>query len=238
VISEKLMKSAPVVAILILIAVAVSIFLLDKPDSIPATQATPQVTTTQVTTTDEVTSARSVVSSAPANVVSGQSATAQSTTAMVDEKDDVNSSVTAAPMLSNLLAGLEKKVADDPTNIGSKMLLAQTYAEVGEVSRGLVILREMLTKEPDNQKMRMVYATVLGKSDNPAELNEALKLLNTLDQSEDPAQKGSVLLQKGRVYLRMGEPESAKKEWTQALVHLPEGNGYRKQVELELSRLN
>jgi predicted negative regulator of RcsB-dependent stress response len=117
------------------------------------------------------------------------------------------------------------------------MLLAQTYAEVGEVEKGLQLLRELKAKEPENLKIDLVLASVLGKSNNPAELNEALKLLAMIEQ-KDESKIGPILLQRGRLYIKMGEKESARKEWEQALTRLPEGSGYRKQAELELARLN
>ncbi len=251
---EKISKNAPMIAISILIVVTVVVFLSDQP-----TSATNQVTSTQVPSGKKATP-KSAASSDSANLESASGLATNSTTTSVNETNRVadellaekrlldnlvektaeeenESSSASAPTLSDLLAGLEKKVAAAPTDLGMKMLLAQTYAEVGEVSRGLEVLREIKKIEPENQQISLVYATVLGKSSNPAELNEALELLNTLEKS-NPARKGSVLLQRGRVYLRMGETESAKKEWMQALTQLSEGNGYRKQVELELSRLN
>ena len=42
-----------------------------------------------------------------------------------------------APMLVNLVGGLEAKVAADPGNIGNQILLAQTYAEVGRIPDGV-----------------------------------------------------------------------------------------------------
>lgn len=254
---EKILKNAPMIAISILIVVTVVVFLSDQP-----TSATNRITSTQVTS-DRATPTKSATPNDPANLQSASGPAANSTTnstssvnktnrvtdELIAEKRLVDNSLektageesksnsASAPILSDLLAGLEKKVAAAPTDLGIKMLLAQTYAEVGEVSRGLKMLREIKKIEPENQKISLVYATVLSKSSNPAELNEALELLNTLEKS-NPAQKGSVLLQRGRVYLRMGETESAKKEWMQALAQLPEDSGYWKQVELELSRLN
>jgi len=245
-------KNSPFIAVSILVVVTLVIFISEQPTPTSSDRST-------AAQNSSVNSAKTTTASARVAIPGNNNASASalpetsaitSTTAS-SEDSTMAASTTAAgsastsaadaskpvPMLANLLTGLEKKVAADPQNMGLKMLLAQTYAEVGEVSRGLEILREMNKSDPDNKKVSLVYATVLGKSNNPAELNEAMALLNELEKS-NPEQKGPVLLQRGRIYLRMGEAESAKKQWQQVVTELPEASGYRKQAELELSKLN
>jgi len=247
-------KNTPLIAISILVVVTLVIFISEQPtpissDKSTATQNSPASDAQTTTASTRVaipgnnnasTSAlptTSAITSTPASTPATVVSTMSSTVAAGSESASAADAPKPVPMLANLLAGLEKKVAADPQNMGLKMLLAQTYAEVGEISRGLGILREMNKSDPDNKKVSLVYATVLGKSNNPAELNEAMGLLNDLEKS-NPEQKGTVLLQRGRIYLRMGETESAKKQWQQVVTELPETSGYRKQAELELSKLN
>lgn len=229
-----LLKNAPLIAIALLVVITALIFSTDdtvikKPGNMQAGSS----------------SAEGGRQSAPVNIPPVQSASTQQqagnqvqgqTQGQTQEQD--KPSATAAPMLANLIKGLEKKVAADPANAGNKMLLAQTYAEIGELEKGLNILKEVQSADPNNIKVKIVMASVLGKSNNPAELQQAMQILNDIQGADDPNIAGSVLLQRGRLYIKMGETESAKKEWNQALTTLPESSGYRKQVEIELARLN
>lgn len=232
---EKITKTAPLIAVAILVVVAIVIFLSDQDRANKEIASTGNQTSV---TTGSTSPPQAVGSAAPQQQAAGNSAipSAEQTENTANAKDNKAGAV-SAPMLGNLIAGLEKKVAADPDNTGTRMLLAQTYAEVGEVEKGLQLLRELKAKEPENLKIDLVLASVLGKSNNPAELNEALKLLAMIEQ-KDESKIGPILLQRGRLYIKMGEKESARKEWEQALTRLPEGSGYRKQAELELARLN
>lgn len=233
---EKITKTAPLIAVAILVVVAIVIFLSDQDRAnkeIASTGNQTSVTTGSTSPPQAVGSAAPQQQQAAGNSATPSAEQAENTANAKDNK----AGAVSAPMLGNLIAGLEKKVAADPDNTGTRMLLAQTYAEVGEVEKGLQLLRELKAKEPENLKIDLVLASVLGKSNNPAELNEALKLLAMIEQ-KDESKIGPILLQRGRLYIKMGEKESARKEWEQALTRLPEGSGYRKQAELELARLN
>lgn len=240
--SERITNNAPLFAVMILVILTVIVFVTDDSGR-SANQQSEQIrsTNTQANSSQVNEPSRQMAgSTAPQQPVLQQQVASGNAPAPSNEETEETkrkAGAIAAPMLANLIIGLEKKVAADPENVGSKMLLAQSYAEVGELSRGLDILRELEKKEPDNIKIHLVLASVLGKSDNPAELNEALALLNSIEQ-KDESKIGSILLQRGRLYIKMGEKETARQEWNQALNKLPEGNGYRKQVEKELARLD
>ncbi len=237
--SERIIKIAPLFAVAILVVVVIAIFLSDQAGqkrgnaNVASSGNQTSVNTESASRSQAVDSEAMMTSSQQQAAVNSAATSAEQTTNAKDNK----AGAVSAPMLSNLIAGLEKKVASDPDNTGTKMLLAQTYAEVGEVDKGLKILRELKAKEPESLKIDLVLASVLGKSNNPAELNEALKLLVVVEQ-RDESKIGPVLLQRGRLYMKMGETESARKEWKQAVTRLPEGSGYRKQAEIELARLN
>jgi len=240
---EKITKTAPLFAVAILVVVVIAIFLSDQADQ---DRGNAKVASTGNQSSVNTGSSQSQAVGSETTIASPQIASPQqgsavnspaTSTEQAANANDKKPGAVSAPMLSNLIAGLEKKVAADPDNTGTRMLLAQTYAEVGEVEKGLQILRDLKAKEPENLKIDLVLASVLGKSNNPAELNEALKLLVVVEQ-RDESQIGPVLLQRGRLYMKMGETESAREEWKQAITRLPEGSGYRKQAEIELARLN
>ena len=225
VIKHNILKNAPLIAVILLLLMTVIIFLVD--DSVE-----------QKTATVTARPANTQVASRPAPQVPSPPASmsTDSDTANNVAEEAEKPSASAAPMLANLIQGLEKKVAADPSNTGSKMLLAQTYAEIGEIARGISLLDEIAQAEPKNIKISLVLASVLGKSDNPADLKRGMTLLDSIDDST-PDIAGSVFLQRGRLYRQMGENDSARAQWEQALKALPAASGYRKQVEIELARL-
>jgi len=142
----------------------------------------------------------------------------------------------AAPMLEGLVGGLEAKVKADPTNINNRLLLAQTYAELGRFDDSVKMLREMQTTNGDDSRVKLVAAMVLGKSENPEHLNEALKLLGDVEAKE-PGQKGQAILHKGRVLKKMGNPDQAKSTWQEGMAQLPESDPLRKEIEKELANI-
>ena len=228
---NNIFKNAPLVAVTVLIVVTVMLFVTD--DSVKKNPVQNQAAS--VPQPGNTSAGNSQANSSPANTA--QQAPAQP--AASSPGGDDKPKAAAAPMLANLIMGLEKKVAADPANSGNKMLLAQTYAEIGEIEKGVNMLREIQAAEPDNIKLRIVLASVLGKSNNPAELKQAMELLDSVgDGAGDANIAGSVLLQRGRLYIKMGETETARKQWNEALKTLPAASGYRKQVEIELARLN
>ena len=83
-----------------------------------------------------------------------------------------------ASSLNSLVAGLEKKVAANPENIDQQLLLAQTYNELDERAKSLILLRTLNKKAPNNSRVKITFATVLMKSTNNAELKEALKIFD------------------------------------------------------------
>jgi cytochrome c-type biogenesis protein CcmH/NrfG len=85
---------------------------------------------------------------------------------------------TAAKSLGSLVEGLEKKVAATPENIDQQLLLAQTYNELDSREKSLVLLRKLNKQEPKNPQVKITLATVLMKSSDKQELNEALRVFD------------------------------------------------------------
>ena len=77
--------------------------------------------------------------------------------------------------LGNLVTGLEKKVAINPENIEQRLLLAQTYNELGGREKSLKLLRALSNQFPKNPQIKTTLATVLMKSSDKQELKEASK---------------------------------------------------------------
>jgi cytochrome c-type biogenesis protein CcmH/NrfG len=84
----------------------------------------------------------------------------------------------AAKSLGSLVEGLEKKVAANPENIDQQLLLAQTYNELDSREKSLVLLRKLNKQEPKNPQVKITLATVLMKSSDKQELNEALRMFD------------------------------------------------------------
>lgn len=139
-----------------------------------------------------------------------------------------------APMLESLVAGLEAKVKADPGNTDNQLLLAQTYAELGRQEDALNLIKQVRGAAEGNARVRLVSAMVLMKSGDPASLNEALSLLQGLEELPG-AQVGQVILQRGKIQSKLGNAEQATKTWRDGLARLPEGDPVRKELEKALS---
>jgi cytochrome c-type biogenesis protein CcmH/NrfG len=85
---------------------------------------------------------------------------------------------TAAKSLGSLVAGLEKKVAENPENIDQQLLLAQTYNELDSRVKSLALLRELNKKAPKNPQVKITLATVLMKGTDKQELKESIQLFD------------------------------------------------------------
>lgn len=85
---------------------------------------------------------------------------------------------TAAKSLGSLVEGLEMKVAANPENVDQQLLLAQTYNELDSREKSLALLRKLNKQEPKNPQVKITLATVLMKSADKQELNEALRMFD------------------------------------------------------------
>jgi cytochrome c-type biogenesis protein CcmH/NrfG len=83
-----------------------------------------------------------------------------------------------ANSLSSLVAGLEKKVAENPENLDQQLLLAQTYNELDHRSKSLDLLHALNRKAAKNSQVKITLASVLMKGADPEELKEALRVFD------------------------------------------------------------
>lgn len=91
------------------------------------------------------------------------------------EQENSGKGEPVAKSLSDLLAGLEQKVAADPSNIDQQLLLAQTYNELDKREQGLKLLHQLNDKYPKDPQVKIILATVLMKGTEKKELQESMK---------------------------------------------------------------
>jgi cytochrome c-type biogenesis protein CcmH/NrfG len=92
------------------------------------------------------------------------------------QESTASSQEPTAMSLGGLVEGLEKKVAANPENIDQQLLLAQTYSELDERAKSIKLLRSLNKQAPKNAQVKITFATILMKSENKQELQEASQL--------------------------------------------------------------
>lgn len=142
-----------------------------------------------------------------------------------------------APDLGSLLGRLEDKVKTDPTNIGNRLLLAQTYNELGLGDKALTEVRAALVQAPDHARAQLVLASILSARQNDKDLNEAKALLDGLKLNAKTKQY-MVAMYLGDVFIRLGDHDAALKSWKQALETMPLTDNRRAQIEKRITDLN
>ncbi len=100
----------------------------------------------------------------------------------------------------------------NPDDIETKMLLADLYSMNGSNDLAVSQYKEILAKESENQRVRMVYATVLARI---GALDEAMEQLNILTDREPDMFFAHYY--KGRIFQTMKNYDMAEKEYLLAL---------------------
>jgi len=142
-----------------------------------------------------------------------------------------------APDLSSLLGRMEDKVQAEPNNISNRLLLAQTYNELGLLDKALAEARSAAKQFPDHSRAKLVLASILSKRKNEAELNEAVGVLKGLRGNSEVKQY-LVEMYLGDSWIRMGEHQSAKDSWKLALEGMPVSDNRRARIEKSIADLN
>lgn len=142
-----------------------------------------------------------------------------------------------APDLSSLLGRLEDKVKSDPANIGNRLLLAQTYNELGLGDKALSEVRAALVQAPDHARAQLVLASILSARQNEADLNEAKALLAALKHNAKIKQY-LVAMYLGDASIRLGDHDGALKNWKQALETMPPSDNRRAQIEKRIADMS
>jgi cytochrome c-type biogenesis protein CcmH/NrfG len=124
------------------------------------------------------------------------------------------------------VAGLEKKVAANPGNIEQQLLLARTYQELGERSKGLKLLRSLHQHNDKNMEVSVTLATLLMAGSDPQELQEAYQLLEDAAQQK-PELAPMARLYQGDIQVKLGDTAQALKIWKSHLAKMPAGDEQR-----------
>lgn len=141
-----------------------------------------------------------------------------------------------APGLGDLLPRLEAKVAANPGDIDGRILLAQTYNELGQRAKGLESMRKLRQEFPLNDRVSFALGALLMKSDAKPDLQEALKLLEVSAASKQAAINNLARVYQGQVMVKLGDSKGAIKLWSSYLKTLPPGDERRASIEAELAK--
>ena len=135
-----------------------------------------------------------------------------------------------APDLGSLLGKLEDKVKAEPGNINNRLLLAQTYNELGMADKAIKEARSTEKQFPDNYRAKLVLASVLTKQQDDGMLHEAISLLTSLKKNQEVKQY-LVDMYLGDAWIRLGKHETAVDSWKLALKGMPIGDNRRARIE-------
>jgi cytochrome c-type biogenesis protein CcmH/NrfG len=128
--------------------------------------------------------------------------------------------------LNDLLPGLEAKVAASPRDTSQRMLLAQTYMELGQTDKGIGQLRQLRQQTPGDVEVTILLATALMQRANAADLKEASSLLDAALRAK-PAVVPMVRLYQGEIRMKLGDTAGALKIWKQYVGQMSAGDPRR-----------
>jgi tetratricopeptide (TPR) repeat protein len=143
----------------------------------------------------------------------------------------------SAPGLDRLVKGLEEKVAADPGNIDNRLLLAQTYNELGMQDKALTEMRALKKQNPDHGRVNLILGSMLSRSSDPEKVKESLPLLDKAS-GDKTIQQYLVELYKGEALIRMQDHEGALKHWKKALENMPPTDNRRAKLERRIAELS
>ena len=143
----------------------------------------------------------------------------------------------SAPGLDGLVKGLEDKVAADPTNVNNRLLLAQTYNELGMQDKALTELRSLQKDNPDNGRVNLILGSILSKSNDQEKVKESLPMLDKAS-NDKTVQQYLVNMYKGDALIRMKDHAGALKHWQLALDDMPPADNRRAKLEQRINELS
>ncbi|MFV2056159.1 MAG: tetratricopeptide repeat protein [Thiohalomonadales bacterium] len=153
--------------------------------------------------------------------------------------DTLGGNTSNAPGLDGLISGLEAKVKSDPRDVGKRILLAQTYKELGMIDKSLTALRQMIQEFPAEDRVKLVMASVLSHRQEPKELKEALTILDGLTKSKsEDIKQYLVQMYQGDAYIRLKNPDSALEKWNLALKSMPNQDNRYQILQQRIAKLN
>jgi cytochrome c-type biogenesis protein CcmH/NrfG len=220
----------PAVIALGLVVVAVAVILVnEKSDSL-------DTDTAAMNTTQSTESATS-----PEGLDSGMQIKPQApggdTPRIVANMNQERAGSVSAPGLENLVKGLEDKVASDPTNVNNRLLLAQTYNELGMQDKALTEMRSLQKDNPDNGRINLILGSILSNSSDQEKVKESLTLLDKAS-GDKTIQQYLVHMYRGDALIRMQDHEGALEQWKLALKDMPPADNRRARLEQRVSELS
>lgn len=142
-----------------------------------------------------------------------------------------------APDLGSLLGRLEDKVNSEPANISNRLLLAQTYNELGLSDKALQEARAARKQDSTHARARLVLASILSGREDKTGLDEAKKLLEEL-QSVNGVKQYLVAMYLGDTFIRMGDHDAALSYWQQAVDGMPVSDNRRADIKKRITELS
>jgi len=143
----------------------------------------------------------------------------------------------SAPDLGSLLGRMEDKVKSDPENIDNRLLLAQTYNELGLPDKAIAESRIAVKKQPDHLRAKLVLASVLSNRKEESELKEAVGILKGLKGNSDIKQY-LVDMYLGDAWIRLGDHKAAVNSWKLALSGMPVSDNRRAKLESNIANIS
>lgn len=132
--------------------------------------------------------------------------------------------------LSDLLPGLEAKVAANPKDIDQRLLLARTYSELGQRDKAVRELRIVHRAQPKNTEVTILLATALMEGDSRRDLDESFALLDEAVR-QNPAVSPMARLYQGDIRAKLGDTKGAIRIWQDYLNHMSAGDQRRSMFE-------
>lgn len=143
---------------------------------------------------------------------------------IVDQFGSDTNTQSPVPAIEALVDGLETKVKSDPQNISNRILLAQTYRELGRLSDATQELRTIREMDPTHGRANLVLASILSQSEKQDELKESIQLLDGL-AGDDSVQPYLVHMYRGDALMGQNDKQGALVQWKQALDVMPQSDG-------------
>ncbi len=141
----------------------------------------------------------------------------------------------SAGNLADLFPGLEAKVAANPDNIDQRVLLGQTYAELGQRDKAIKELHTAYRAAPQDARIAIVLATALMNDGTPAELRESFKLLGEA-VGRKPEVAPMARLYQGDILTKLGDEQGALRIWKDYLRKMPAGDPQRTLFEDKIAQ--
>jgi cytochrome c-type biogenesis protein CcmH/NrfG len=138
--------------------------------------------------------------------------------------------------LNELLPGLEAKVTANPQDVDLQILLAQTYAELGQPQKGQELMDKVHQRFPEDSRVPFARAKILMAGKSLADLRRAIHLFEESARNE-PKLVHLARLHQGQILLRLGDRERARQIWRDYIATLPVGDERRSLIEAELAHI-